>query len=109
MRLLSLTVPGPQGDVTVQAPNQGPTIAGDRLANIPQFAITLIMLIAIVISLIFILFSGIQWITSGGDPKAIEGARKRLTYAIIGLVITLGAFVIVGLVITLLGKDPKLL
>ena len=42
-----------------------------------------------------IIYSGIRFLTSGGDPKQVEGARKTMTYAIIGLVIILTSFFII--------------
>ena len=37
--------------------------------------------------LVYLVLGGIQLITSGGDPKAIEMAQKKITGAIIGFVI----------------------
>ena len=39
-----------------------------------------------------------KFITSGGDPKQAEGARKTLTFAIIGLMVVVFSFAIVNLV-----------
>ena len=47
------------------------------------------------VSIFLIIYSGIKFITSGGDPKQAEGARKMMTYAIIGAVIVLSSFAIV--------------
>lgn len=43
---------------------------------------------------VMILFSGVQFLTSKGDPKALEAAKARLTYTIIGLVIFALAYAI---------------
>lgn len=45
------------------------------------------------VALIIILYSGIKYITSGGDPVKVASARKTLTFAIIGLVLIVLAFV----------------
>ena len=50
------------------------------------------------ISLIFIVIAGIKFVTSGGDPKKLGSATSTLTYAIIGLVVTILAFVILRIV-----------
>ena len=34
-----------------------------------------------------LIIGGFKYITAGGDPKGIEGARKTLTYAIAGMVL----------------------
>lgn len=53
------------------------------------------LIFAGVVALIFIIISGIKFITSGGDPKQVEGARKTLTFAVAGLVVILLSFAIV--------------
>lgn len=46
------------------------------------------------LTVIFIVISGIQFITSTGDPKAVAGARARLIYAIVGFAIIILAYLI---------------
>jgi len=36
------------------------------------------------VALFMIIFAGYQLLFSGGDAKAVEGARKTLTFAILG-------------------------
>jgi hypothetical protein len=62
---------------------------------------TLMFLEAVLV--IMILWGAVRFITSTGDPKAIESARKTITYAIIGAVIVALSFVLVNLVTTALG------
>jgi len=45
------------------------------------------MAIAAVMVLIYLLWGGIEWITSGGDKSKTEGARNKITNAIIGLIV----------------------
>lgn len=46
----------------------------------------------------FIFFAGLKFLMSGGDPKQAEGARKTLTYAIIGLIVILLSVAIINLI-----------
>jgi hypothetical protein len=48
-----------------------------------------------IVAVILIIISGITLITSGGDPKKIDQAKKTLTYAIAGLVLIFFSFFIV--------------
>ena len=57
-----------------------------------------IFIAAMVIFFILILVAGIQWMTAGGDKEALANAKKRLTSALIGVVIVLSAWAIYGLV-----------
>jgi hypothetical protein len=41
---------------------------------------------------IFIIVGGIRYITSAGNPKAIEGAKKTLIYAVGGLILSISAY-----------------
>lgn len=53
-----------------------------------------VMTIAGVLVFFFLLWGGIQYIFSQGNPKDAEAARRRITYAIIGLVVLILAFLV---------------
>jgi len=46
----------------------------------------------------FVILGAIQWISSGGDKQALEGARSKITSAIIGIVIMFALFAVVSLI-----------
>lgn len=50
------------------------------------------------VAVIMILYAGIRFITSRGDPKQVQGARQVMTWAIVGLVIVLVSFGIIRLI-----------
>lgn len=56
-----------------------------------------------IVLFILLLLGGFKYITSGGDPKAVEGAKKTLTYAIGGLVVILLSFLILVIIEDLTG------
>jgi len=60
---------------------------------------------AFAISIIFIIIAGIKIVTASGDEKKLAAATGTLTYAIIGLVVTILAFVIVQVVQYLIGSS----
>lgn len=43
---------------------------------------------------IFIIASGIQWMTAGGNEEAVSKAKTRMMNATLGLAITIGAYFI---------------
>lgn len=47
-----------------------------------------------VVALFLIIYSGIRLVTSGGDPKQVEAARKIMNYAILGTILVLSSFAI---------------
>lgn len=90
------TVTSPDGSISKVATLQCiPAV----LSNVVDWALGLAGIVAV----FFIIFSGIKFLTSGGDPKQVEGARKTLTYAIIGLIIVFFSFAIIKLMGTITG------
>lgn len=79
----------------------GETFLGLFLRNI----ITLLLIVAAIVTLFLLIVGGIQWMTAGGDKAATESARGRITAAIIGLIIVFAVFAIMKLLSYLLGID----
>jgi hypothetical protein len=57
-----------------------------------------------VIAVIMVIISGIRMITANGNTESIANARKRITYALVGLVIVSFAWLMVSFVIDRLIK-----
>jgi hypothetical protein len=68
-------------------------------------AINLMLGTAGVMAFLFLLMGGIQWITSGGDKDAAEKARRKITYALLGLSVTFSAYAILFVIRVLFGID----
>ena len=85
--LSSVQVPG------LKFTNQA-TFIGELVTNI----LPIIFAFAGFVSVIIIVISGIQFITSSGNPEAAAGARNRLIYALIGFVIIILAFAITQII-----------
>ena len=60
--------------------------------------LTIVYFIAGALAIIMIIYAGIQWITSAGDPGKATRARSTLLYSIIGLLIIVGAYAITNFV-----------
>lgn len=65
--------------------------------------LTILTTLAGAIAVIFIIIAGIKFVTSSGDEKKLASAASMITYAIIGLIVTALAFVILQIVQYLLG------
>ncbi len=76
----------------------------DALELINRF-IAYAIIIAGFLSILFIFWGGITFILSGGQEDKIKQAVATIRYAIIGLVITLTAVIIVGFVGSALGLN----
>ncbi len=53
--------------------------------------------------ILFIVWAGYQFITSGGDPAAAQKARQNLTYVIVGVILIALSYVLVKGVALLIG------
>lgn len=109
--LAQLKIPGAAGSSRpVPAPSgiPGPLQGGlfDTGSGLLQVALNWFLVVGVVIATVMMIISGIQWITSSGDTEKIRSAKSRLIYSIIGLVIILGSYFIVGMVIRVFGGNP---
>lgn len=52
------------------------------------------------LAVIFIIVGGVKYILSGGDSAGLKSAKETITYAIVGLIVTLVAFGIVNYITT---------
>ena len=75
----------------------------EDLGGLLNDLLTLIFFVAGIAFFVNLLIGGIQWISAGGDPKAIDAARGRLTSALIGLVIVVSAYAVALIIQTVLG------
>jgi len=76
------------------------------LLNLGGMAANLLALAFFAAGVFFIVqlvIGGVSWTSAGGDPKAMEAARGRITNAVIGLVIVIAAFAITLIVTRVLG------
>jgi hypothetical protein len=95
---------------TFTGPGTGPLAnpsanPGGTLTNVISLTIGVITAVAF-IYFIYQLFSGaLSVITSGSDKAKIEGARKKIFSAIIGVVVVVSAIFIIDLVGQVLGVD----
>jgi hypothetical protein len=72
---------------------------GSSLDNLFKTIVQILGILAGVAAVIMIIVSGFRYITSGGDPQKVAGAKNALIYALVGLVIAALAQVIVHFVL----------
>lgn len=56
------------------------------------------MIVASLAVFAYLIWGGFEWITSGGDKTAIEGARNKITAALVGLTIVASAWAVMLLI-----------
>lgn len=60
--------------------------------------LTIFLFLGICLILIYIIIGGIQWIQSSGDKAKLTAARAKVTWAIIGFIVLLLSYAIIGAV-----------
>lgn len=76
---------------------------GDLFGRIVSYALGF----AGIVLFVLLIIGGFKFITSGGDPKAVESAKGTLTSAITGLIIILLAYLILALITKLTGVNVQ--
>jgi len=67
--------------------------------------ISVALMVAAIAVFAFLVWGGVQWITSGGDKGKVEEARSRITNALIGLAIVAAAWAVMNLISYFFGVD----
>jgi len=76
-----------------------------QLETVFENVVTSLLALGGIVLFLMLLSGGFKYLTSGGDPKAVEEAQKTLTYAIGGLVMLAGSFLILKIISNFTGTD----
>ena len=100
MKYLSLTTP--EG-YNILPPSYIPGangVGGGKMTMVDVLhnGIYLFMVVCVFAAVFLLVWSGIEWIMSGGDKAKVDAAKKRLTFVLTGLIIVFGAFFIVSII-----------
>lgn len=92
--LAQLTIPG-YGEI--QAPDGIPQGGEGTLSNILSVGIQIFLVVVIIASLAYLVWAGVNWITSSGDAQKVAAARQQIIYAVIGLGVAFLSFALIAL------------
>lgn len=82
-------------DITITQPSFVKfTDIGKLISN----GVSLLMILAAIATFFYLVWGGLEWITSGGDKAGTESARNKITSAFIGLFIVFAAWAIIKLI-----------
>lgn len=71
---------------------------GAGLFSVIKAIIQTMLFISGIVAIIVIIVGGIRYITSNGDQARVKAAKDTILYAVVGLVVAIMAFAIVGFV-----------
>ena len=75
------------------------------LGTFVQKSFSAVILVAGLATFMFLIWGGIQWITSGGDKGKLEEAKGAITNGLIGLAVLAASYVIIKFLQAALGLD----
>jgi len=79
------------------------TAGVSQIQTFIQGVIQVLVTLAGLVSVIFFVWGGFGYITSSGNPEALDKSKKTIMYSAIGLVVVLGAFILSNIVSQLAG------
>ena len=94
MKELAFTFVGQNINVPRTIPQGGLSYMQQLLSN----ALTIFIVIGAFLLVIYIVWAGMQWISSGGDKQKVATARGRLTSAVVGFILLMVAVGVINLV-----------
>lgn len=83
--------------------SQAGQAAGGASGDVSSFILSIangLAIFAAVVALAYIVLGGFRYITSVGDERAVESAKKMVSFALIGLIFVIIAAVIVNFIVT---------
>ena len=88
-------------NIVIPNPSNAPTDLGQLISS----TVTFVLVISLLITFAYLVWGGIQWITSGGDKAAVEAARNRIQAAILGLFIVFGSWAVMKIIAQFFGVN----
>lgn len=70
----------------------------ENIGSVIGQIVTFIFAISLIIALLWLIYGGIKWMTSGGDKSAVEESRNHVVAALVGLVIIFLSFFVLNII-----------
>ncbi len=97
-QIVNPVLPGTLGSGGVSA---GPPAVGAIISGV----IGMLIIVAFVLAFLYLLLGGFDWITAGGDKAKLQGAREKITNALVGLIVTAAVWAVMMLISDFLGLE----
>lgn len=84
-------------------PETGGAVVGERLNSLLSGILGFLTIVASLYFAFQFIMAGFQYISAGGDKAKTEEAQKKITNSLIGIILVVGAWVILGVIGAMLG------
>lgn len=99
MKPLALSFPG---GYSISDP-PGFKFAGGKIADVVNAVVPYVFGLVGFLLILYLLWGGFEWMTSGGNQENIQKAQAKITGALVGFLIIFAAYWIIQILETLLG------
>lgn len=96
---------GPVAEALCGVGKDGTAKVGGQLNKVFSTLIGLMTIVAALWFMIQFITAGIQWISSGGEKSNLDQARDKITHSLIGLIIVVSAWIVIGLIGKVIGLE----
>lgn len=110
LAVMAATLPAAMAQVEINPdlhPQYAPVISSPNIKNAADYGNFFLQLVAGGLlylagptAILFIALAGLRYVTAHGDQNQLEGAKKTLEWAMIGLVVVIFAFALVRIIIS---------
>ncbi|HXF44108.1 MAG TPA: hypothetical protein VNK70_01455 [Candidatus Paceibacterota bacterium] len=98
-----------QGGAFPENPISPDVNTGQGLIGLLQKIATWIAIIFFAVAVIFIIIAAFGYLTSGGEAEKVSGAKNKIVYAIVAIIVAALAFAVPRLIFNILGfNEPSL-
>lgn len=78
-------------------------LVNNNLGKTLQNIVVFFVILTVIISLLYLIYGGVKWITSKGDKTEVEAARNHIIAAIVGLIVVVLAVFIISIILGAFG------
>lgn len=89
--------------VAAEDPKVPNPVGQQNLGDVLFDVVNALLLFAGAVAVLFLIIGGFRYVVSAGNAEQVEGAKKTIVYALLGLIVIFIAYVLVQLVQNYLG------
>ncbi len=99
---LTLATPAFAQNIGIERPEQARI---QDLGKLISTGVSVVIILSGILVFVYLVWGGIEWLTSGGDKGKTESARNRITAALVGLAIIASSWALVRIIAYFFGVE----
>lgn len=94
------------GNYEINPPGGVPAGGETDVSRVIGLGIQLFLFIIVIITLIYLIWGGFDWMRSAGDPKLMQSAKSKIIWALIGFILAFSAIFLVNIILYFFNINP---